>query len=82
MNEKAPKGNRNRATLAVVRKLVAYIMAADKNKPLLNQGRNCQKQLGQTLTYAAWFSRWIFRIGVCANFRGMHHWVCLKTSGF
>jgi hypothetical protein len=26
------KGNRNRATLAVARKLVAYMMAVDKNK--------------------------------------------------
>ena len=26
------KGNRNRATLAVARKLIAYMMAVDKNK--------------------------------------------------
>ncbi len=28
------KGNRNRATLAVARKQVAYMMAVDKNKTL------------------------------------------------
>jgi hypothetical protein len=31
-NKKLAKGNRNRATLAVARKLVAYMLAVEKNK--------------------------------------------------
>jgi transposase len=31
-NKELAKGNRNRATLAVARKLVAYMLAVEKNK--------------------------------------------------
>jgi len=62
------KGNRNRATLAVARKLVAYLQAVDKQKDFCSKGGSKGSCLNELLL-AAWFSYRSFRPGTVRTLR-------------